>query len=195
MAYCVSNDIVTLAVRRLNASTPDNQWEGRELDIAACLTNALERLGDKVMWDDAKRGLLQQDYTVTLSSGVGDLLAATGSITGDADILTNGVYWGVVKDADGNILQPLKNYSAFLRPQPLIYDYYCLKGQHIHTRSKLQQVNLPSDVTSVTGPLTITANFEPATAEDVPSELQDDLVTILCEIVLTKLQPNGTTRV
>ena len=48
---------------------------------------------------------------------IGDLLAASGSVTGNTgEILGEGVYAGVVRDADNNILQPLMHYADFLRP-------------------------------------------------------------------------------
>lgn len=183
----VTNDIVLQAKRRLNATTPGNIAEDFEIDIAAALPSALAALAIKVMLSDSKRGLLQQDYSVTLTAGIGNLITATGSITSAADILMEGVYWGVVQDADGDLLQPLKNYSAFLRPQPLIHSYYCLRGERIHTRSKDQQVNIPAEVTSVTGPLTVTASFEPSTCEVVPDELADELIECLVNLVLTKM--------
>lgn len=184
----VTNDIILQAKRRLAALGNTPAIEDAEIDIAACLPSALSALARKVMQDDARRHLLQQDYTVTLdASGIGNLLAATGSITSTADILVDGVHWGVVRDADGNLLQPLKNYAAFLRPQPLVFDYYCLRGERIHTRSKQQQVDVPTDIQSVTGPLTVTANFEPKVCTVVPDELSDDLITELCAIVVGKL--------
>ena len=183
----VTNDIILIASRRLQAASGMAITPDIEIDIAAQMQSALAALAKMTMANDAKRGLLQQDYTIALTAGIGNLITATGAITTAADMLMDGVYWGVVIDADGDILQPLKNYSAFLKPQPLIYSYYCLRGERIHTRSRFQQVNYPSDVTSVTGPLTITANFEPATCEVVPNELGDDLIECLVNLVLTKM--------
>lgn len=182
----VSDDVVLQSKRRLVAMF-GAEWDEKEIDLFATLPTALSMLARKVLENDAKRHLLQQDYTVTLTAGVGNLLTATGSLTSSADIIADGVYWGVVQDADGNILQPIKNYASFLRPQPLVFDYYCLKGERIHTRSKTQQVSVPSDVTGVTSPLTITANFEPKVCTVVPDELEDDLIECLMEAVVAKL--------
>lgn len=174
-----ASELIERAKRQLNA--PD-----LEINLAACVMQASGRLARKVMRDDALRPLLQQVYSVTLSAaGEGDLLAATGSITGNAgEILIDGIRLGVVVDADGNILQPLLHYHDFLRPQATQYAYYNLKDRKILTRAIDQQVNVPSDVVGVNGPLSITASFDPQEVTDYPAELEDHLVQELCDVVM-----------
>lgn len=145
------------------------------------------------MKDPYLKPLLQQTYSVALDgSGVGDPLAATGSITGAAgEILQEGIKYGVVIDGDGNILQPLSHYADFLRPQPTVYAYYCLKDRKILTRALGQQVTNPAEVQSVTGPLSVTANFAPTSVSNIPPELEDLTVHALCRIVTTKTPANA----
>lgn len=159
-----------------------------EVDLGACVMQALSDVSHMAMKDDSLRGWLQQTYPVTLdASGVGDLLAAVGDLTGNAgEILIEGIRYGVVIDADNNILQPLTHYSDFLRPQPTVYAYYCLKDREIHTRALGQQVNSPVDVLSVTGPLSITASFTPTDVGDIPPELEEPLIHSLVRIFSLK---------
>ncbi len=171
------NELVERAKRQLN-------MPNLEVNFAACVMQASGRLAQRVMRDDALRPLLQQVYSVTLSAaGEGDLLTTTGSITGNAgEILIDGIRFGVVIDADGNILQPLLHYHDFLRPQATQYAYYNLKDRKILTRAIDQQVNAPSDIVGVNGPLSITASFDPQEVDDYPAELEDHLVQELCDI-------------
>lgn len=172
-------ELIERAKRHLNL--PD-----AEIEIAACIMVAGNELADEVMNDAYMRALLQQTYSVPLDgNGQGDLLAATGSITGVAgEILIDGVRSGVVLDNDGNQLQPLLHYNDFLRPQPAVYGYYCVKDRDkILTRAIGQQVNAPSDVVGASGPLTITASYAPEAVTSFPPELDDKLVRKLVDVV------------
>lgn len=175
------------------SGSPD-MWAKAEIDLAACVTLALHEMSAEVMRDEARRGLLQQVYSVTLDgSGVGDLLATTGSVTSAAgEILQDGVYLGAVVDADGNILQPLFHYADFVRPQSTAFGYYCLANKKIHTRAVGAQVNTPFDVQGASSPLTVTASYAPASVANVPGELEDDLVKKLVTVVMRKVEaPNA----
>ena len=183
----VTDSIILQAKRRLIAGSGGAITADIEIDIAAQIQSALAALAQKTMRNDSKRGLLQQSYSVTLTSGVGNLLTTVGSVTGVADMLMEGIFWGLVVDGDGNLLCPLKNYSAFVRPQPSVFGYYCLRNERIYTRAKDESFTIPSEIQGVTGPLTVTASFEPATCEVVPNELGDDLIEALVNLVLTKM--------
>lgn len=186
------NDLVERSKRRLNAGQPEpHVWVSSEIDLAACVQQAIAELSQRVMMDSSLRTLLQQDYSVTLdANGIGDPLAAVGSITGVAgEVLQEGIKFGVVIDADGNVLVPITHYSDFLRPQAVQLAYYCLKDRKILTRALGQAVNGPSDIFGVSSPLTITASFEPQVVDSFPDELADDLVNTLCKIVTTKITP------
>jgi hypothetical protein len=183
------SELVERAKRQLNAGQGQPRaWPESEIDLAACAKQALASLARQVMADEARRTLLQQTYSVSLDgAGVGSPLAASGSVTGlTGEILMEGIWYGSVIDASNNVLAPIIHYADFLRPQPLAYAYYCLKDRKILTRAKNVPVNGPADIVGVTGPLTITASFEPAKVENVPSELENDLVNALCDIVARK---------
>lgn len=168
-----------------------------EIELGACVMQALSVLGHDVMRSDELRGWLQQTYPVTLVSGVGDLLTAVGSVSGNAgEILIEGIRYGVVKDADNNVLQPLLHYFDFLRPQSTVYAYYAVVGRSIHTRAIGVAVTGPADIVGVTGPLSITANFTPTDVGDVPPELEERLVHNLVRIFSLKTYtdpPNADT--
>lgn len=178
-------ELIERAKRQLHA--PD-----LEIDLAACVMQASDKVARRVMADAALCGLLQQEYPVTLSaSGEGNLLTAVGSVTGVAgEILIDGVRYGVVLDAEGERLHPLKHYHDFLAPQPTVYGYYCIKDKAtILTRARDQQVFTSSDIQAASGPLTITANYTPASVGDFPPELEDMLVQALVDIATAQMTP------
>lgn len=183
------DDLLLTAKYRLTAGNPGFDWQLHELDIAPAVDSALQMLSTQVMLDDTSRGLLQQSYSVSLTAGVGDLLAATGSVTGlSGEILMEGVQMGTVVDADGELVYPLKSLSAFYKPQSQVFSYYYLAPNgKIWTRSRQTQVNGPNDVSGVNGPLTVVANYVPASVTAVPAELENDLVEALCSVVLRKV--------
>ena len=183
-----ADQLVEYVTRRLHAASPTNEWAKNRVNILAAIPAGIHELARKVMFDPSLRPLLQQDYSVSLNgSGVGDLLAATGSVTSAAgDILLDGVHLGVVRDADGNLLVNIPHYRGFLRPQPTVFAYYCLVDRKIYTRALNTAVNLPTDIVSVTGPLTVTANFAPASVTHIPTEIEDDLVGHVVEVLLRK---------
>lgn len=189
------SELVERAKRQLNAGQPQpHTWVESEIDLAACVMQASGALGQRVMRDPALRGLLQQEYSVTLdASGEGDLLAATGSVTTVAgEILLEGVHYGVVLDAEGQKLRPLLNYSDFVAPQFLVYGYYCIKDKAtILTRARGAQVNTSLEIQSASGPLTVTASYTPASVDNFPEELTDMLVQELCNQVAIKTKPTN----
>jgi hypothetical protein len=186
-------DLIERAKRRLNAGAAEPHiWPSNEIELAACVGDALHALSAAVVMDNGRRSWLQQNYTVNLdASGEStDLLTATGSITGEVgEIIIPGIYFGLVRDADNNVLQPLFHYADFVRPQATVYAYYLLKNQILATRASGVVVNGPADIQSVNGPITLTTNYTPKNVDDVPLTLEDDLVTHLCMIVTTKVAP------
>ena len=188
-------ELLERAKRQLNAGQPQpHTWPDSEIELAATVHQATSDVAYMVMADDSRRSLLQQQYSVTLSAaGEGDLLGATGSVTGVAgEILVDGVRFGVVIDNDGNILKPLRHYADFLMPLPIVYAYYVIKNKAtIATRRLNKQVNAPADIETAPSPLIITANYEPLTVDSFPPELETDLVDALCRRVLTKTNANA----
>ena len=184
-------ELIERAKRQLNAGQPQPHiWPDSEIEIAATIHQATNDVAYAVMMDDSRRTLLQQQFSVSLSgAGEGDLLAATGSVTGNTgEILVEGVRYGVVKDNDNNILRHILHYLDFLGPYPPVYAYYNIRNRAtIATRAISVPVNGPADIQSVNGPLIITANYEPRDVDDFPPELEVDVVDALCQRVLTKI--------
>lgn len=170
-----ASELIERARRQLNA--PD-----LEINLAACVMQAKSKVANAVMLDDARRWLLQQAYAVPLNAaGVGDLLAAVGSIAGK--IISEGVEFGAVVDADNNRLVPLAHYLSFTSPQSTVFAYYLRVNRTIATRALGVQVNNPADIQGVNGPLSVIASFDPDDVDDFPPELEPDLVQALVEIV------------
>jgi len=187
-----ADQLIERAKRQLNAGQPQpHVWPKSEIDLGACILQAVGDLSDRVMRDDALRTLLQQNYEVALDgAGEGDLLATAGSITTNTgEVLQAGVYIGAVFDADGNKLVPVAHYSDFVSPLPNVFGRYCLRDRKIATCAIGVMVNKPADIQSVAGPLTITASFAPNEVDDFPPELHDMLVQTLVNIVATKVMP------
>lgn len=181
-------DLVERAKRRLTAGEAQPQtWADNEIELAACVNDALHELSGEVLMDTELRPWLQQHYNITLdATGVStNLLSAAGSITGQSgEIILAGIQHGSLIDTDNNILSFIPHYSDFLRPQATAYAYYTLRAQKIHTRALGVAVNGPADIQSVNGPLTLTASFSPKNVTDVPLQLEDDLVNHLVKVVL-----------
>lgn len=185
------NDLIERAKRRLGAVAAS------EIDLAACVNDALHELSGAVMMDNMRRAWMQQDYEIALDSNgeSTDLLTALGSVTGEAgEIMIEGIHYGLVKDADGNVLKPLFHYNDFISPQDWPGGFYFLKNSVIATRAAGLSVNGPADIVGVTGPLTITASFTPVNVTDIRPELEDNAVSHLVEVVMRKLPANANAR-
>ena len=186
-------ELVQRAIHQLNAGQPEPRlWPESEIDISACVLQASSVVAHNAMRDSALRGLLQQEYSVTLDgSGEGNLLAATGSVTSVAgEILIEGIYFGVVLDAEGQKLQPLFHYADFIAPQLTAFGYYLIKdGGTILTRARNAAVNTAFDIQSAFGPLIITASYTPASVDDFKPEFDDMLIKAFIEEVAIKVKP------
>lgn len=162
-----------------------NIWLNQEAEAIAAIPYACHRLAERVNADPMRRGLLTQEYSITLTDGVGNPITATGTLTSLADMLFHGMEHWSVRDEQNNILQWVQNYNDFVGYQSMFYSYFTLYGQRIYTK----QLNTGS-LTSTTGPLTVISNFVPtitASSSTLPAELDDDMVLTLCEILATKL--------
>ena len=181
-----NKELARRALALLAGGDPNSPWFYQEAEAGLAIPYAMHRLGEETARNPQLRGLLQQDYSVTISSGVGNPLTATGSLTSAADVLYDSIVWGQVKDADNNRLIPVQNRMDFERPLQPGFKYYCLTGQRIYVRSAVSNV-YESDLGDVTGPLTITANFVP-TVSALPAngQFDDDIVRILADILVLK---------
>ena len=187
-----AGDLVQYAKRRLSTPDPD-MWADRDLEIYAAIPSAIQRLSVYVMRNPDLDVLLQQDYTVTLDgSGVGNLLTATGSITGVAgELLFEGIPFDTVIDSSNNILSYMPHYHDFLRPASIAFGYYCTVKDRILTRAIGTVVNSPADIVTAASPLTVTASYAPAAVTSIPTELGDNIIDMLVEVLQGSIRPTA----
>jgi len=156
------DDLIETARRVLLANTPPSQIpQGNlEIDLAALKNTACQVLAAKIADDPDRLYLLQQDYSVALDgSGVGDILTATGAITGGADLYADSIPKGNVQDAYNNSLVYMPLLFDFYRPASTQFAYYTLQDRAIRTRAIAVAVQSAADIVGAIGPLTITANY------------------------------------
>lgn len=160
----------------------------QEAEVSAVIPQAMQSLADEVAKDSNRAPLLMQEYTVDLVGGAGDLLTATGSITGNEDILLWSIPFTNVRDTATNqklvYIAQKEQFEGYLMSG---YYYYTLANQKVYTRSAISGDYFNSDRYDVQGPLTVTCNFVPTTA-DLPTTLENDAVDIMIKIVMSKVQ-------
>lgn len=162
-----------------------NVWLNQEAEAIAAIPYAMHQMTERAGNDPMKRALLTQEYSVTLTNGVGDPTAATGTVTSLADMWFHSMEQWSVRDEQSNILQYVRNYNDLAGYLPTFYGYFSLYAQRIYTR----QINTGS-LTSTTGPLTVGAMFIPtvaAASSTLPAEMDDDAVRTLAEVLTLKL--------
>lgn len=189
----MTNDqLVQYAKRRLMVGNDAPAFAQSEIDLYSMIPAALGVLSEIVMRDDARRHLLQQDYSVSLTNGVGDLQATNGSITGNAgEVLSEGVYLGTVYDADNNRLEPIRDYRLFESPLSTVFGYYCLVNKKIYARAVGQSFQKGSMI-GAPSPLTVTASYAPTDAADLPAEITDEAINALVALAMQKLRQDET---
>lgn len=174
-------ELALRAIIALDGMYPGQGWLLREAEAELAIDLGLRDFSE-AMARDERRALLQQDYSVTLSSGIGNPITATGSLTSAADVLFESIRWGAVVDADGNMLTHVEHYNDFRRFQQPGYKYFTLHNQRIYVRSAASG-DYTTDLGDVNGPLTVTANFI-ATATTVPAELTDEATRYVMNALL-----------
>ena len=182
-------ELTRRAIMALSAGAPPpNPLLVQEAEVSAMIPSVMQALADEVAKDGNRAPLLMQDYAVDLVSGIGEPLSETGSITSAADILYWSIPFGVVRDS-------LTNFKLTYIPHREQFEgyltaglwYYTLANQRIYTRSATSGDYFNSDKYDVQGPLTVTANFVPTTA-NLPVTLENDAVDLLVKMVTTKVQ-------
>lgn len=162
-------------------------WLDSEDLAAPEIEYAMHNLATKVWKDPRRKGLLSQDYSVTLTNGVGTILTATGTITSEADILYESVADGKVRDTANDVLLAfIPQVAQFEGHLQLGLYYYTLRNQRIYTRSATSGI-YGNDQYDVIGPLTITAQYIP-TVSSIPVELEDEAVITLAELMAKKFE-------
>lgn len=180
-----NQELARRAIILLAAGDPQSVWLNMEAEAGLAIGYAFQRLAEVVAEDREKAGLLMQNYSVNLSSGVGTPLSVAGSITlTSGDILYGYIPKGLVKDADGNLLVYVPNYYDFQGYLVSGFKYYTLTNQRIYCRSAITG-DYASDIGDVTGPVTITSNFIP-TVSSLPNELDNEIVETLAQVLIEK---------
>lgn len=182
-------ELTRRAIMAMAAGAPSpNPILEQEAEISALIPQAMQTLADEVAKDGNRAPLLMQEYTVDLVSGVGEPLTDTGSITSLADILFWSIPYGSVRDTLTNFkltyIPNREQFEGYLMPGLW---YYTLANQRLFTRSATSGDYFNSDRYDVQGPLLVTANFVPTTA-DLPVTLENDAVDLLVKIATTKVQ-------
>ena len=182
-------ELTRRAIMAMAAGAPSpNPILEQEAEISALIPQAMQTLADEVAKDGNRAPLLMQEYTVDLVSGVGEPLTDTGSITSLADILFWSIPYGSVRDTLTNFkltyIPNREQFEGYLMPGLW---YYTLANQRLFTRSATSGDYFNSDRYDVQGPLLVTANFVPTTA-DLPVTLENDAVDLLVKIAMTKVQ-------
>lgn len=162
-------------------------WLDSEDLAAPEIEYAMHTLGARIWKDPTRKGLLSQDYTVTLTSGVGTPLTVNGSISSAADILYESIPDGRVRDtaSETNLafIPQTGQFEGYLQSG---FYYYTLRNQRIYTRSATSGI-YANDQYDVIGPLTITAQYIP-TVSSLPVELEDEAVMTLAELLAKKFE-------
>lgn len=182
-------ELTRRAIMAMAAGAPSpNPILEQEAEISALIPQAMQTLADEVAKDGNRAPLLMQEYTVDLVSGVGEPLTDTGSITSLADILFWSIPYGSVRDTLTNFkltyIPNREQFEGYLMPGLW---YYTLANQRLFTRSATSGDYFNSDRYDVQGPLLVTANFVPTTA-DLPVTLENDAVDLLVKIAIAKVQ-------
>jgi hypothetical protein len=178
------------ALLLLAAGDPNSPWLKMETEAGLAQEQALQELGMVVADHPAQFGLLQQTYSITLTSGVGQLTTATGVTTSAVDMIWTSVQRGHVKDEMGTRLiyvPDRANFEGYQLPGLLYYTTYT---GNIYTRSATSG-DYASDQYGVTGPLNVFANYYPTVGglASIAPELDSDLVRILARTLTEKYAP------
>lgn len=175
------------ALLLLAAGDKESPWLNMEVEAGLAQEQALNELATFVEDDPELFGLLQQSYSITLTSGNGQLTSATGSSTSQADMVWTSVPKGHVKDENGTRLIYIPNrydFESYLLPGQLYFTTY---NGNIYTRSAASG-DYSSDKFSVIGPLDVLANYYPTVGgmATLSPELNSNLVRLLARVLLEK---------
>lgn len=176
-------ELTRRAVALLAASSMEMDWYAREAEIGTLVDNAMQELAETVASDDLRKGLLMQEYTVTLTDGTGEMLNVLGARTNQADILWQSIPRGIVTDADGGLLHYVSDLYDFRRPLLNGFNYYHITGNGRMLARAGGADYVPGNLPD---PLTVTANFIPV-PDNLPAQLEDEAVETLARVAVRKL--------
>lgn len=175
MAFANLDAFVDAAILQASVGIPagQNPYWGQRARILVLAQNALQVLADKISHDAKRRHLLQKEFSIVLTNGVGPLAAA---------MLSAAIGYGSVRDGDGNVLTKVDNYNDLLRPLVAFYGYYNMTNNAVHTR-QISSLSL----TDTTSPLTVFCSYIPL-ATEIPTELQNDAVDLLANMIQDEIK-------
>lgn len=171
----------------LAAGDTNSPWLQMETEAGLAQDQALNELATFVEDDPELFGLLQQTYSVTLTSGTGQLVSATGATTAMVDMVWTSVPKGHVKDENGTRLIYIPNrydFESYLLPGQLYFTTY---NGSIYTRSAASG-DYNSDKYAIIGPLDVLANYYPTVGgmATLSPELNSNLVRLLARVLAEK---------
>lgn len=176
------------ALLLLSVGQQNSAWLDQEVEANQAITLSLHELGRVISQDESRFGQLQQDYSVALTAGAGNLATAVGSLTTLADIIWESVKNGRVKDSEGVPLLYIPDvfsFEAYVLPG---YNYFHIRASQIFTRGS--SGSYIDDFNKVTGALLVTANYTPSIGNlnTLPADLEPDLIQIHANTLATKFQ-------
>lgn len=177
-----NTSLARAAILLLAADNDRSPWYEKEAEIGSLIPLAFNEFAERVMQEPQRISLLSQNYSVSLTAGIGDPMTATGSNTGLMDILWRSIPWGVVTDADGGRLHYIPDYFTFQGPQIAGFNYYTLISERIYVRKS----DTPYTLGNILAPLTVTAVFVP-TVSTLPVQFENDMVQTLANMAVNKI--------
>lgn len=149
-------------------------------NLVSIIPDALRKLTfdtAKLLPEDPVRQILEEETTVTLTAGIGDL-----STVEAANFLAETIDRGKIFHPDSEYpLQPLEDELQLTFPWPNAFIYFCVSGNKIKTR------NTDGSRTSLTGDLTVTAIKIP-TLDDLDEQLETDFLDHMEVLALPMVQ-------
>lgn len=171
-------ELVARSIEFLGNDAVDNQWFTKQGTVYAAISAGLQELARTVAASNDNRHLLQTEYTLTVEAGKVDLYdsAKVSDLSTYSPPLAEAIAHSTLIDSAGSRYTYLRQYQDILLGQPTVFGYYNLSGQ----RLKFRKVD--SGDTNFDETFTLIANFVP-TAEQVPTELEDDAVAALVRVI------------
>lgn len=170
------SDVLARVKPRIAPMTPWNEWARLDFDIAVAIPTALNRFGEKIANDPRTdiRNLLRKNFSVTITSGVGDLSTA---LTGAEPLIINEIMAGNSYVTNGTQpCQHLPDRTQLGLTRPNFFIYYCIDSSNIRTR------NTDGSLSSLNTTLTITGNYAPLLSS-VPSQMEDEFIDAVINVV------------
>lgn len=143
-------------------------------EIEGIVPVALAKFGDTVAADPMIRELLKKDFSVTVTSGTGSLVAA---FTATEPLLIECLPWSQVYGSGAQPLQWLPDRVQLGLDRPRMFAYYTVDKSTLRTR------NTDGLLTSMSDTLTISGNYTPLIT-NVPPVLEDMFVDTVIGLLM-----------